>query len=78
MKTESGLFVPSPLQSRILDHLRTKGRSDLHEITRGVDATVSGVQGSLKMLRDQGLVTKSGILFELAPCCKKSSTKKEG
>ena len=67
MKPKSpGLFVPSPLQTRILEHLRVKWRASAQDIAQGVETTVDTVRDALNTLRHKGLVTKSPVSFELA------------
>lgn len=70
MKKTPGAFVPSPLQTRILEHLRTKGRDSAQGIMKGVDTTLDTVRDALNTLRHNGLVTKSPVSFELAECCR--------
>lgn len=70
MKKTPGLFVPSPLQTRIMEHLR-KGRDSAQGIMKGVDTTLDTVRDALNTLRHNGLVTKSPVSFELAEKVKK-------
>ena len=81
MKTKTGLFVPSPLQTRILEHLKDKGRASAQELQAAVESTVGSVRDSLNTLRKHGLVTKSPVSFELAkksPRAKKAKEQVEG
>ena len=76
MKTKTGLFVPSPLQTRILEHLRDKGRASAQELQVAVESTVGSVRDSMNTLRKHGLVTKSPVSFELAACLRRPKGKK--
>jgi DNA-binding MarR family transcriptional regulator len=76
MKTKSGLFIPSPLQNLILEHLRTKGRDSAQGIAQGIDTTVGSARDALKGLRRHGLVDRSPVSFELAKCLRKPATTK--
>lgn len=79
MKTKSGLFIPSPLQSSVIEHLRIKGRDSAQGIAKGIDTTVGSARDALKGLRRHGLVDKTPVSFELAKCLRKptSTTKAE-
>lgn len=67
---ETKLHPPSPLQTRILDHLRIKGRASAQELVPVTETTLGSVRDTLRTLCSRGLVVKSPVSFELAECCR--------
>ena len=64
------LYPPGPLQAKILEHLRTKGRASAQELETATETTLGSVRDALTTLRKRGLVSKSPVSFELAECCR--------
>lgn len=62
------LHPPSPLQTKILDHLRLKGRASAQELVPVTETTLGSVRDTLGTLCRRGLVVKSPVSFELADC----------
>ena len=64
------LYPPGPLQTSILEYLKTKGRASAQELETHTETTLGSVRDALSTLRKRGLVVKSPVSFELAECCR--------
>lgn len=75
------LYPPGPLQTSILEYLKTKGRASAQELEIFTGTTLGSVRDALSTLRKRGLVAKSPVSFELtekkAPKTKKSKEQVE-
>ena len=60
------LYPPGPLQTSILECLKTKGRASAQELEAHTETTLGSVRDALSTLRKRGLVVKSPVSFELA------------